>query len=148
MDFALTLSESQSLWTLFSSAFIASTVAPGGSELVLAYLVNQGLIKTPTLLATAALGNTLGALTTLYLGQWAARRWSPDDVRQTRKKKAINALRKHGYPALLFSWLPLIGDGFCFAAGWLKLSVLWSLVFIAIGKTLRYAVVIGLVHHL
>lgn len=146
MNFDLNLSQTQALWTLFSSAFIASTVAPGGSEVVLAYLVNQGQITLPLLLLIAAIGNTLGALTTLYLGQWASRRWSPDDPRHQSHQKAIASLRKHGYPALLFSWIPLIGDGFCFAAGWLQLSVPLAVLFIGVGKTLRYAVVIGLVH--
>ena len=49
---------------LFLSAFISSTVAPGGSEAVLAYLVVDGHHDVWVLVAVASLGNTLGALTT------------------------------------------------------------------------------------
>ena len=57
---------------LFLSAFISSTVAPGGSEAVLAYLVVDGQYDAWLLVAVASLGNTLGALTTWWLGTWAS----------------------------------------------------------------------------
>ncbi|MFO8023832.1 hypothetical protein [Thiohalophilus sp.] len=43
---------------------------------------------------------------------------------------------------LLLSWLPVIGDPLCVAAGWLRIHWLLSLVLIGIGKTARYAVVV------
>jgi membrane protein YqaA with SNARE-associated domain len=43
---------------------------------------------------------------------------------------------------LLFSWLPVVGDGFCFAAGWLRLPFWLSVVAIAAGKALRYAAIV------
>jgi len=45
---------------------------------------------------------------------------------------------------LLLSWLPVIGDPLCAAAGWLRLHWLLSLVFIGVGKTARYAVLLYL----
>jgi membrane protein YqaA with SNARE-associated domain len=42
---------------------------------------------------------------------------------------------------LLLSWLPVVGDGFCFAAGWLKLPFWPSLAGIVLGKLGRYAVI-------
>jgi membrane protein YqaA with SNARE-associated domain len=36
------------------------------------------------------------------------------------------------------SWLPVVGDGLCLAAGWLQLRWLPSLLFIFVGKALRY----------
>ena len=50
-------------WGLFLSAFISSTIAPGGSEAVLAYMVSQGHYSVNYLLALAVIGNTLGAMT-------------------------------------------------------------------------------------
>jgi membrane protein YqaA with SNARE-associated domain len=44
----------------------------------------------------------------------------------------------------LLSWLPVIGDPLCVAAGWLRLHWFLSLVFIGIGKTARYAVLLYL----
>lgn len=52
------------MWGLFISAFISSTIAPGGSEAVLAYMVSQGKYDVSFLLMVASVGNTLGAMTT------------------------------------------------------------------------------------
>lgn len=50
-------------------------------------------------------------------------------------------MRRFGPPLLLLSWLPVVGDPFCTLAGWLRLSWRACLVYIAIGKTLRYIAV-------
>ncbi len=132
---------SSALWSLFVSAFISSTLAPGGSEAVLAYLVKQSLHEPGVLVCVATLGNTLGALTTWWLGYWAGRRFPADRPLDPKRHKAVVALQKKGVPLLLLSWLPLVGDGFCFAAGWLKLSFWPSVLAIMVGKLGRYAVI-------
>ncbi len=133
-----------SLWGLFASAFISSTIAPGGSEAVLAYLVSQGQTANSLLLATATLGNTLGALTTWLLGLWAASAYSLDQLKTERQRNAVASVRRFGVPILLFSWLPVVGDAFCFAAGWLRMSFPLSLAAIALGKLGRYAAIVYL----
>ena len=132
------------LWGLFLSAFISSTLAPGGSEAVLAYLVNQAEIPVDLLLLTATIGNTLGALTTWLLGLWAAKRYPLDNLEDEKRRKAVQTVRRYGVPILLLSWLPLVGDGFCFAAGWLRMSFVASLVAIGLGKLGRYAAIVYL----
>jgi membrane protein YqaA with SNARE-associated domain len=139
---------SSGLLGLFISAFISSTIAPGGSEAVLAYLVNAGKHPIFELLVTASIGNTLGATTTWYLGHLAAKRWPADDPADAKRHKAIQTLQRYGYSALLFSWLPVIGDALCFGAGWLKLSFFFSTMMIGIGKLVRYAIVALLTLHL
>ena len=133
-----------SLWGLFASAFISSTIAPGGSEAVLAYLVSRGETANGLLLVTATLGNTLGALTTWLLGLWAASAYSLDQLKTERQRKAVASVRRFGVPILLFSWLPVVGDAFCFAAGWLRMSFPLSLAAIALGKLGRYAAIVYL----
>ena len=132
------------LWGLFLSAFISSTLAPGGSEAVLAYLVNQAEIPVDLLLLTATIGNTLGALTTWLLGLWAAKRYPLDNLEDEKRRKAVQTVRRYGVPILLLTWLPLVGDGFCFAAGWLRMSFVASLVAISLGKFGRYAAIVYL----
>ena len=56
-------------------------------------------------------------------------------------------LRRFGPPLLLISWLPVIGDPLCSLAGWLRLSWRACLVYIAIGKTLRYIAITLLMLH-
>jgi membrane protein YqaA with SNARE-associated domain len=133
--------EFQSLTGLFTSAFISSTIAPGGSEAVLAYLVSQGGIAIEKLVLIATLGNTLGALTTWWLGIWTSKRYPADNMLNHSQQKSLQTVQKWGCWALLFSWLPIVGDGLCFAGGWLKLSFFSSLSAIFLGKALRYLVV-------
>ena len=57
-----------SLWSLFGSAFVSSTLLPGGSEAVLAFLVSDDTYSPLTLLLVAAVGNTLGGMTSWGLG--------------------------------------------------------------------------------
>jgi len=128
--------------TLFASAFISSTVAPGGSEAVLAYLVSQTNISPVRLLVVATIGNTLGALTTWLLGWLAAIGLPVGKLTNKKQKKSIEFLRRWGVTALLFSWLPLVGDGLCLAAGWLKLPFYKSVAAILVGKATRYYAVI------
>lgn len=127
---------------LFASAFVSSTLAPGGSEVVLAYLLSQAETPAPMLLATATVGNTLGAVTTWLLGLWAARRYPLEKLQDGRQRKAVRSMRRFGIPLLLLSWLPVVGDGFCFAAGWLRMSFIASLIAIALGKLGRYAAIV------
>lgn len=133
--------ESWGVWGLFISAFVSSTIAPGGSEAVLAYLVNAHQHAVEQLIVVATIGNTLGALTTWWLGLWAAKKYPAENLLSIRQQKSLRTVRQWGCWALLFSWLPVLGDGLCFAGGWLKLSLFSSLVAIFIGKALRYIAV-------
>lgn len=132
------------LWGLFMSAFVSATIAPGGSEAVLALLVANNHATPLLLVIIASIGNTLGALTTWYLGYLAATRFAGEEEITGRKQQSLVLLRKYGSWALLFSWLPLVGDGLCFAAGWLKLPVFIGCLAILVGKVVRYSVVAAL----
>lgn len=136
------LTNSAGVWGLFISAFVSSTLAPGGSEAVLGYLVSRADTPSAVLLLAATTGNTLGALTTWLLGFWTARRYPVDGLKSERHRKAIRSVRRWGVPILLLSWLPVVGDAFCFAAGWLRLPFPASLVAITAGKAARYAAIV------
>lgn len=134
--------DSLTLWGLFLSAFISSTLFPGGSEVVLGALATQRAHDPWLLLAIATLGNTLGALTTWLLGWLLARRVPLETHLSGRQQRAVQRLRHWGSPALLLSWLPVVGDPLCFAAGYLRLPFLASLAFIALGKGARYGAIL------
>ena len=138
------MSEDTSLISLFVSAFISSTLLPGGSELLLIYLATQTSVDFMLLWFVATLGNTLGGLTSWLLGFWLIRRFPKRGLDEKKHGKALGYIRRWGKLTLLFSWLPIIGDPLCFVAGWLKLSFFWSGLFIAVGKGARYAVVLVL----
>ena len=126
---------------LFASAFISSTLAPGGSEAVLAYMVAAGHYQVELLIIVATLGNTLGAMTTWGLGVLAAKKFPAAELLSENKQKALDILRTKGIWALFFTWLPVVGDVLCFAGGWLKLPFFQACLIILLGKLGRYAVI-------
>lgn len=129
------------LWELFLSAFISSTIAPGGSEAVLAYMAATGSYRIENLVFAATLGNTLGAMTTWGLGMLAAKKFPVTTLLSADKQKALAVVKTRGQWALFFSWLPVVGDALCFAGGWLKLPLLSALLIIMLGKFCRYLVI-------
>lgn len=120
------------LTALFASSFLAATLLPGGSEAVLFALLRQNPEQLWLLLAVATLGNTLGGLSSYLIGRL---------IPQHKPLKGLAAVQRWGSPVLLLSWVPLVGDPLCVAAGWLRLNPLWSLLFIAVGKFARYWVI-------
>lgn len=128
-----------SLWGLFVSAFLASTLLPGGSEAVFGYLLLQQNYSAFSLVMIAGVGNTLGGMTSWGLGRLLAQRFQYERLQKAELIRATHRLHRYGAPVLLLSWLPVIGDPLCVAAGWLRISWLHSLVYIAIGKFARYA---------
>ena len=120
---------------LFASSFLAATVLPGGSEAVLfAVLKASPQLYWPALLV-ATIGNTLGGMSSYAIGRF---------VPQPRELKGVQRVERYGTPLLLLSWVPIIGDAFCVAAGWLRLNPLLAAAFMAIGKFARYLVIAGL----
>jgi len=114
---------------LFLSSFLAATLLPGGSEIVFAAVLAAGAGLWPTL-AVATAGNTLGGASSYLIGRL---------VPQAKLRgRALDWVRRWGSPVLLLSWVPIIGDPLCVAAGWLRLNSGWSIVFMAVGKFGRY----------
>ncbi len=128
-------------WGLFASAFVSATIAPGGSEALLVLMLSQSDKAAWFLVFIATLGNVLGALTTWLLGVWVAKGYSVDKYSNGTAENAVRRIKRWGVPALLFAWLPVIGDALCFAAGWLGLPFVRSVIAITIGKAFRYSII-------
>lgn len=124
-----------SLWALFASSFLAATLLPGGSEAVLFATLRLHPDAIVVALAVATLGNTLGGLTSYGIGRL---------LPQTKPLKHLGLVQRYGSPVLLLSWLPLVGDALCVAAGWLRVNAALATAFIAIGKLARYVVIAAL----
>lgn len=138
--------EQWGLTGLFVSAAISASLFPGGSEVILLWLANQQLYSESTLLLVATTGNTLGGMSSWVVGYWLRRRLRlPAWLDKTRYQQAMGRIRQRGAVVLLLSWLPLIGDPLCLVAGWLRIGWLPALIFIALGKAARYAVLLLMV---
>ncbi|NEG68061.1 DedA family protein [Pantoea agglomerans] len=122
--------------SMFGSSFLSATLLPGSSEALLIALLIAKKTSVYGLLLAASLGNTLGGLTNILIGRLLPLK------RQGRwHDTAMTLLHRLGPAALLFSWLPVIGDLLCVLAGWLRFAWLPAMLFLAVGKTLRYIVI-------
>jgi len=122
--------------SLFASSFLSATLLPGSSEAVLVALLIAQKGSVYGLLLAASVGNTLGGLTNILLG-----RLMPPKGQGRWHDTAMTWLHRLGPAALIFSWLPVVGDLLCVLAGWLRFAWLPSVLFLAMGKTLRYIVI-------
>ncbi len=128
---------------LFVGSFLASTLLPGGSEAMLLWQLQQTPQQALPLWGVASLGNTLGGLSSWLIGWWLARRFPHRGLREDRQQRALQRVARYGAPVLLFSWLPVIGDPLCLAAGWSGIRLLPATLYIGLGKALRYGVLVG-----
>lgn len=134
-----------SLLILFASAFLAATILPFYSEVVLFALLRQGGDPL-VLVAVASLGNTLGAVVNWILGRYLLhfqdRRWfyfKPEQV-----QKAQDWYGRYGFWSLLLAWLPIGGDALTFVAGIMKVRLWLFIVLVGAGKTARYVSIVYL----
>jgi len=126
------------LLTLFVWSFLASTILPLGSEPALVAIVHRrDAIALPVTIATA--GNYLGACTTYALAMTASKAITSERALR-RMERAASLIRKYGPPALLLSWVPLLGDAIVAAAGAARMPFLPFSLWTLAGKAARYAV--------
>ncbi|HEY1103780.1 MAG TPA: YqaA family protein, partial [Burkholderiaceae bacterium] len=134
------------LGTVFVVAFISATLLPLGSEPVVFGLIklNPELFWPAILVAT--LGNTLGGALDWWMGYGAHKavdkyRHSPTHLR------VLDWLQRFGPKTCLLAWLPVVGDPLCAVAGWLRFPFWPCLLYMTIGKFLRYLVMTVLLLH-
>lgn len=127
---------------LFIAAFLAATILPLSSELVLTALLLNGL-SPEILVIVATVGNVLGSLTNYGLGYWASKTVIQKWLRMSESEfvRAEERFIKYGIVALLFAWVPIIGDPLTVMAGILRIRLLWFLILVTLGKFTRYAVI-------
>ena len=131
---------------LFLASFLAATILPLSSEVVLSFLLLNGL--NPTLLVSVAtVGNVLGALVNYAIGLWGGVFLVQKilQVSETESIKAQQTFKKYGVFSLFFAWVPIIGDPLTVVAGVLKINIMIFLILVTTGKLIRYVVISYLV---
>lgn len=127
---------------LFVASFLAATILPLSSEVVLSILLVNGLSPT-ALVAIATVGNVLGALTNYALGYWASleviKKWLK--ISEEEFVRAEQRFVKYGLFSLCFAWVPFVGDPITVVAGILRIRLLWFVLLVTAGKLMRYIVV-------
>lgn len=125
---------------LFGWSFLAATIVPLASEPMLIALVRlRHELVAPVLVATA--GNYLGACTTYWLARTAATHVEPLSRTAARYGRARRLIERFGQPALLLSWVPLLGDAIVAVAGGVGIRFSSFSAWTVVGKLARYAAV-------
>lgn len=124
---------------MFVSAFLAATILPLGSEFVFTALLIQNYDPV-WLTLVATLGNTLGGLTSYYLGYLAKwdvlTRWfkvTPENV-----EKYVGWIHQYGAPVAFLCWLPIVGDVLAVGLGFARTAVFPTTLFMGLGKLFRF----------
>lgn len=129
---------------LFLAAFVAATLLPGQSEMVLLALVYAGGHPVWLLVTVASLGNVLGSVVNWILGRFLMRfadhprfPFTPAQI-----ARAQGWYLRWGWVSLFGSWLPIVGDPLTLVAGILR-EPLWRFVLVvSAAKTGRYVILV------
>ena len=135
---------------LFAVAFLAATLLPLSSEIAVIAMIGAGHTAF-TVLTVATLGNVLGSCLNYVGGAWGAQWWgrrrgaAGDGERNgvDHHPAAVSLLKKWGPLALVFSWVPVVGDPLTVVAGALGIRWIPFVGFVTLGKFLRYVAVVG-----
>ena len=127
---------------LFLASFLAATILPFSSEVVLGYLLSHDFNPYMTVFV-ATMGNVLGSVVNYGLGLLGSKIFLNKllGISFLEIEKAENRFKKYGVFSLLFAWVPIIGDPLTVAAGILKVNFLFFVFLVSIGKFLRYVFV-------
>jgi len=124
---------------VFIASFLAATILPFSSEVVLTGVLLSGATYWPCMIA-ATIGNFLGGMSCYGLGMLGKEKWiekylKMDITRLERTKKWIEG---KGSWFAFFVFLPGVGDFIAVALGFLRGNI-WIVAFsMFIGKALRY----------
>lgn len=128
--------------SLFGAAFLAATLLPAQSEILLSALLISGRYSPVVLLLVATCGNVIGSVANWALGRFLSGYRDPPWF-PVSPSAAANAQRwydRWGHWSLLLSWVPVIGDPLTFVGGLLRTKLHWFLLIVTIAKGGRYLV--------
>ncbi len=128
---------------LFISAFVAGSILPFSSEVVLTVLVQMGADPTLSLIA-ASLGNTAGGLVCYGLGYLGNMEWIERWLKIDKQKmdKVSGFVKRYGAVMGLFGVLPWVGEVIIVLLGLMRSNVYITTLTMFIGKFIRYLLII------
>lgn len=129
---------------LFTTAFVAATILPAYSEVVVIGMAAAG--RDPWMIwLVASVGNTLGSAVNWVLGRYMLhfqdKRWFPFNTESLGRYQGW--FQKYGVWTLLLAWAPIGGDALTFIAGIMRVNFFVFLFLTFIGKAARYAILLG-----
>ena len=124
---------------VFIASFLAATVLPFSSEVVLTGVLFAGADYWQCMVA-ATLGNFLGGMSCYYLGMLGKVEWIEKYLKLDIKKleKVQNWIKGKVSVMAFFVFLPGIGDFIAVALGFLRGNVWIVAISMFLGKAIRY----------
>ena len=124
---------------LFIGAFLAATVIPFSSDVLLVALLAAGgdpYIAVPI----ATVGNWLGGLTSYWLGWLGRWEWIEKwlGVKREKLERQKSRINRYGSLLALMTWLPVVGDVLAVALGFYRIDFKRSALYMLIGKCARF----------
>ncbi len=140
MDTLIALLISYGYIGMFISAFVAGSVLPFSSELVLAGLIPTHL-NTNLLILAATLGNVTGGMFNYWIGSFGRIDWIERYLHVKKEKLERTQAFMEGKGAWMgfFAFLPIIGSAITVVLGYTRANIPISIASMTIGKLLRYA---------
>ena len=136
-----------SYFQLLIISFLAATILPLSSELVLSTMLLTDSFDKYLLLVVASFGNIFGSSVNWYLGKkiliFKDKKWFPVNEKQIAKSEMY--FKKYGIWSLLLAWVPIIGDPLTVIAGILKINFFTFLLLVSISKISRYIFLIFII---
>lgn len=124
---------------LFLGAFMAATIIPFSSDILLVGFLAIGAEPVPAVIV-ATLGNWLGGITSYWLGRLGKWEWLEKyfKVKKETIEKYQQKVDKYGSFLAFFTWLPFIGDLMAIALGFFRVHATKAALFMLIGKCARF----------
>lgn len=132
---------------VFIASFLAATVLPFSSEVVLTGVLIGGASYWPCMIA-ATFGNFLGGMTCYWIGTAGKIEWIKKYLRLdiSKLERIQDWIKDKGSWMGFFVFLPGVGDFIAVALGFLRANVWMVAVSMLVGKALRYWVWMELVY--
>lgn len=121
------------LTTVFIVSLLSATLLPMGSEPAVFAVIKANEAMFWPVIAVATAGNTIGGAIDYWMGYGAKEVFASGT-----NTRWLRWFERFGPKTMLLAWLPVIGDPLCTLGGWLKMSFWPCLMYMAIGKLLRY----------
>ena len=130
-------------WGMLVAAFIAGSFFPFSSEAVMLGLLATGLDGWQ-LIVYGSVGNILGSMLNYGVGRLGRLDWIERylHVKRSDLDRAQRFMRGHGAWMGFFAFLPIIGTAITILLGLMRANIPISLFSIALGKFLRYLILI------
>ena len=139
-DCLIEFSKDYGYWGMAFISFLAGTVVPITSEVVLVFFLNLGL--NPMLLTlSATAGNTLGGISCFLMGYLTNKERVQKffKIPDRRMKRADKMIQKYGYWTSSISFVPVIGEVLLVSLGVMRVNKYKVVGVMALGKLVRYA---------